>query len=39
MNLTDDELEVTDANMESNEIPTSYVPFRNTNLISMAVSS
>lgn len=36
--LTDDELEVADADMESEEIPTSYVPFRNSNLLSMAVS-
>lgn len=36
--LTDDELEVADADMESEEIPTSYVPFRNANLLSMAVS-
>ncbi|MCU4975840.1 7-cyano-7-deazaguanine synthase QueC [Halobacteria archaeon AArc-m2/3/4] len=36
--LTDDELEVADADMESDEIPTSYVPFRNANLLSMAVS-
>ena len=36
--LTDQELEVTDADLESDEIPTSYVPFRNANLLSMAVS-
>ncbi|SDQ52256.1 7-cyano-7-deazaguanine synthase QueC [Natronobacterium texcoconense] len=36
--LTDDELEVADADTESDEIPTSYVPFRNANLLSMAVS-
>jgi len=36
--LTDDELNVEDANMETDEIPTSYVPFRNANLLSMAVS-
>jgi 7-cyano-7-deazaguanine synthase len=36
--LTDDELDVEDANMETDEIPTSYVPFRNANLLSMAVS-
>ena len=36
--LTDDELDVEDANMEADEIPTSYVPFRNANLLSMAVS-
>lgn len=36
--LTDDEMDVQEANLESNEIPTSYVPFRNSNLLSMAVS-
>ncbi|AGB36767.1 7-cyano-7-deazaguanine synthase QueC [Natronococcus occultus] len=36
--LTDDELDVEDADMESDEIPTSYVPFRNANLLAMAVS-
>ena len=36
--LTDDEMAVEDADMESEEIPTSYVPFRNANLLSMAVS-
>ncbi|WP_121742588.1 7-cyano-7-deazaguanine synthase QueC [Natronorubrum halophilum] len=36
--LTDDEMTVDDADMESDEIPTSYVPFRNANLLSMAVS-
>jgi 7-cyano-7-deazaguanine synthase len=36
--LTDEEMEVTDADLESDEIPTSYVPFRNANLLSMAVS-
>ncbi len=36
--LTDDDLDVDDADMESEEIPTSYVPFRNANLLSMAVS-
>jgi 7-cyano-7-deazaguanine synthase len=36
--LTDDEMAVDDADVESNEIPTSYVPFRNANLLSMAVS-
>ncbi|WP_158057113.1 7-cyano-7-deazaguanine synthase QueC [Halorussus halophilus] len=36
--LTDDEMDVDDADMESEEIPTSYVPFRNANLLSMAVS-
>lgn len=36
--LTDREIEVTDADMDSDEIPSSYVPFRNANLLSMAVS-
>lgn len=36
--LTDDSMDVTEADMESEEIPTSYVPFRNANLLSMAVS-
>jgi 7-cyano-7-deazaguanine synthase len=36
--LTDDEIEVAEADMESEEIPTSYVPFRNANLLSMATS-
>jgi len=31
-------MEVADADMESDEIPTSYVPFRNANLLSMATS-
>ncbi len=36
--LTDEELAVEDADLESDEIPTSYVPFRNANLLSMATS-
>ncbi|MFC4437056.1 MULTISPECIES: 7-cyano-7-deazaguanine synthase QueC [Natrialbaceae] len=36
--LTDDELDVEDADMESEEIPSSYVPFRNANLLAMATS-
>ncbi|WP_276252952.1 7-cyano-7-deazaguanine synthase QueC [Halomontanus rarus] len=36
--LTDDGMTVVDADTESDEIPTSYVPFRNANLLSMAVS-
>ena len=36
--LTDASMEVTDADLSSDEIPTSYVPFRNSNLLSMAVS-
>lgn len=36
--LTDREMEVTDADLQRDEIPISYVPFRNANLLSMAVS-
>ena len=36
--LTDEEMAVADADLESDEIPTSYVPFRNANLLAMAVS-
>jgi len=36
--LTDDEMDVQAADLESDEIPTSYVPFRNANLLSMATS-
>ena len=36
--LTDRAIEVSDADLESAEIPTSYVPFRNANLLSVAVS-
>ena len=36
--LTDDAMAVADADLDSDEIPTSYVPFRNANLLSMAVS-
>ena len=36
--LTDDEMEVGEADLDSDEIPASYVPFRNSNLLSMAVS-
>ena len=36
--LTDDEMEVADADLDSDEVPSSYVPFRNSNLLSMAVS-
>ena len=31
-------MDVEDADLDSEEIPTSYVPFRNANLLSMAVS-
>jgi 7-cyano-7-deazaguanine synthase len=36
--LTDQELAVTSANLASHEIPTSYVPFRNAHLLSIAAS-
>ena len=36
--LTDQNIEVTDANLDSNEIPTSYVPFRNANILAIATS-
>jgi len=36
--LTDRSIEVSDADLENEEIPTSYVPFRNANLLSVAVS-
>ena len=36
--LTDDGIAVADADTDSDEIPGSYVPFRNANLLSMAVS-
>ncbi|HBR57376.1 MAG TPA: 7-cyano-7-deazaguanine synthase QueC [Blastocatellia bacterium] len=36
--LTDHSLPVSVANLESDEIPTSYVPFRNANMLSIAVS-
>jgi len=37
--LTDDEIDVEDANdTDDDEIPDTYVPFRNANLLSMAVS-
>lgn len=36
--LTDESIEVTQANLESTEIPTSYVPFRNANMLSIATS-
>ena len=36
--LTDDNMEVTPADIDSKEIPTSYVPFRNANILSIAVS-
>lgn len=36
--LTDETIEVTEADLESKEIPTSYVPFRNANMLSIATS-
>lgn len=36
--LTDPQLAVSDANLTTSEIPTSYVPFRNAHLLSIAVS-
>jgi len=36
--LTDESIKVTEANLESKDIPTSYVPFRNANMLSIAVS-
>ncbi len=36
--LTDSRIEVSQANLESKEIPTSYVPFRNAHLLSIATS-
>ncbi|ARS91505.1 7-cyano-7-deazaguanine synthase QueC [Natrarchaeobaculum aegyptiacum] len=36
--LTDEEMAVPDADLESDEVPDTYVPFRNANLLAMAVS-
>ncbi|WP_303646856.1 7-cyano-7-deazaguanine synthase QueC [Haloarchaeobius salinus] len=36
--LTDDGMAVEDADLDAEEVPSSYVPFRNANLLSMAVS-
>ncbi|HYJ92462.1 MAG TPA: 7-cyano-7-deazaguanine synthase QueC [Pyrinomonadaceae bacterium] len=36
--LTDEKIEVSEANLKSKEIPMSYVPFRNANMLSIAVS-
>jgi len=36
--LTETSIEVTKANLNSTEIPTSYVPFRNANILSIATS-
>ncbi len=36
--MTDKNIAVTEADLESTEIPTSYVPFRNANMLSIATS-
>lgn len=36
--LTDDTIEVSDANPENKNIPSSYVPFRNANILAIATS-
>lgn len=36
--LTDEKIKVAEAKLESEEIPTSYVPFRNANMLSIATS-
>ena len=36
--LTDDNIAVTEADLGSKDIPTSYVPFRNANMLAIAVS-
>ena len=36
--LTDKNIKVTDADLETNEIPSSYVPFRNANMLAIATS-
>lgn len=36
--LTDESMDVPDREMDSDTVPTTYVPFRNANLLSMAVS-
>lgn len=36
--LTDDSIDVEEVDLDSEEIPSSYVPFRNSNLLSMATS-
>src|SRR5688500_18116501 len=36
--LTDTRIEVTRANLDSREVPSSYVPFRNANILAIAVS-
>lgn len=36
--LTDEEMEVSEADLESKQVPTSYVPFRNAHLLAIAAS-
>src|SRR5690349_16839174 len=36
--LTDEKIEVSEADLDSKDIPTSYVPFRNANMLAIAVS-
>lgn len=36
--LTDESMMVTEANLETEEVPTSYVPFRNANILTACVS-
>ncbi|NNE99022.1 MAG: 7-cyano-7-deazaguanine synthase QueC [Pyrinomonadaceae bacterium] len=36
--LTDKDIEVTEANLSSKDIPSSYVPFRNANMLAIATS-
>jgi len=36
--LTDEKIDVSNANLENTEIPASYVPFRNANILSIATS-
>lgn len=36
--LTDEKITVSDADLESKQIPTSYVPFRNANMLAIATS-
>jgi 7-cyano-7-deazaguanine synthase len=36
--LTDERIKVTEADLDSKDIPTSYVPFRNANMLSIATS-
>lgn len=36
--LTDDKIKVAEADLESKDVPTSYVPFRNANMLAIAVS-